>query len=79
MRGLQEDSMVDEARCEELRDALNSLRARIAPLDRDFAVAGVLGAIVITPSAIDTAEGPNIEQEIRSLEKALRDEGCEVS
>ncbi|MDO9445343.1 MAG: hypothetical protein Q7K37_08490 [Dehalococcoidia bacterium] len=70
--------MVDEDRCEELRGALSAVRARIAPLDGNFAVAGALGAVIVTPSAMEASDSSDIEQEIRSLERALRDEGCEV-
>jgi hypothetical protein len=71
--------MADEGRCEELRDALSAVRARIAPVDGDFAVAGVVGAVIVTPSAIEASDSSDIAQQIRSLEQALRDEGCEVS
>ena len=71
--------MVDEDRCEELRAALSALRARIAPLDGDFAVGGVLGSVIVRPSAIEASDSSDIEEEIRSLEQALRDEGCEVT
>ncbi|MDP2326957.1 MAG: hypothetical protein Q8M79_02610 [Dehalococcoidia bacterium] len=70
--------MVDEDRCEELRAALSALRARIAPLDGDFAVGGALGSVIVRPSAIEASDSSDIEEEIRSLEQALRDEGCEV-
>lgn len=70
--------MVNEDRCKELRDALSALRARIAPMDRDFAVGGALGAVIVNPSAIEASDSPEVEQEIRTLEQALRDEGCEV-
>ncbi|PKN81744.1 MAG: hypothetical protein CVU47_05735 [Chloroflexi bacterium HGW-Chloroflexi-9] len=71
--------MVNEDRCEELRAALSAVRARIALLDKDSAVGGALGAVSVRPSAIEASDSSDIEQEIRSLEQALRDEGCEVS
>lgn len=71
--------MVDEARCEELRDALSAIRAQIEPRDPEFAVIGVLGDVVVRPSMVEREGSSDTNREIRALEQALRDAGCEES
>lgn len=68
----------DQERCQELRDALQSATAQLATPGRDTAnpmshtVPGTTDAGDTTPDA-----RPELEHQIRELERALREAGCE--
>lgn len=68
--------MADSERCEELRNALDAARARLEPPQRT-ASEGVQRMVVPDPG--DTMPGgtPEVHRQIRQLEQALREAGCE--
>ena len=71
-------SNADQERCRELREALQTATAQLGPAGRDTAnpyfhtVPGTTDVGDTTPDA-----RPALEQEVRALERALREAGCE--
>ncbi len=66
-----------EERCAELREALDSARSRIAP-PRDAGFMESSEASVEMPMpATDAPANEDLNAEIRRLEQALREAGCE--
>lgn len=65
-------------RCEELRKALRDARSRLNPPTSDVAPSSPQGPFIEANRGDTTSDaGPGLEQEIRQLEQALRDAGCE--
>ncbi|MDA0815542.1 MAG: hypothetical protein O2924_03110 [Chloroflexi bacterium] len=71
--------MANEERCNELREALTSTRALMEIPMHDAADHGAAG--IAPPVRVDSGPelSPELEEEIRRLEQALRDEGCETA
>ncbi|MPZ99652.1 MAG: hypothetical protein GEU80_10020 [Dehalococcoidia bacterium] len=64
-------------RCEELRDALKDARARLDPPARDSTFSGAQGAHNVDPRDMTPDADPGVWEDIRHLEQALREAGCE--
>lgn len=64
-------------RCDELRDALRNVRSRLEPAMNDEVTTGSNDLAMVIDADLTPDATPQLEQEIRQLEQALRDEGCE--
>jgi len=64
-------------RCEELREALRDARASLQPPARDSAVPGIQAVHNVDPGDTTPDADPQVWEQIRLIERALRDEGCE--
>ena len=60
--------------CEELRAARDALRAQVRPPNTEASQAG---ARFGSHAPLESAASGNVEQELATVEKALRDAGCE--
>lgn len=69
--------MTNEERCEELREALSAVRARMNPPMQEAATYGAAGVVVAGEATTEPEADGDLEEEIQALEQALRDEGCE--
>ena len=70
--------MVDEERCNELRKALADARARLEPGARDTVIGSAFVVNQVQPPDL-TPDAPSVglEEDIRNLEQALHEAGCE--
>lgn len=64
--------------CKHLHEALEHARARLDPPQRDTTIQGAQSAIVMDPRDLTPDARAEIHTEIRQLEKAIRDAGCDV-
>jgi hypothetical protein len=69
--------MVDQKTCEELREALADARARLTPPARDTAVPGIQTVENVDPGDTTPDATPELAEQIRHIEQAMRDAGCE--
>ena len=67
----------DTQRCEELRNALKDARARLNAPTHDSAFQGAQAARNIDPGDTTPDADPGVWEDIRNIEQALRDAGCE--
>ncbi len=63
--------------CEDLHRALKDARARLDPPQRDTSFPGAQSAVVLDPGDRTPDASADVQQDIRSLEQALRDAGCD--
>jgi hypothetical protein len=70
-------TQIDEQRCEELRNALKDARSRLNPPTADSALQGAQAARNIDPGDTTPDADPGLWDQIRNIERALRDAGCE--
>jgi hypothetical protein len=69
--------MVDEAKCAELRQALKDARARQDPPNSRTAVPTIQNVRNVDAGNTTPDADPELAEQIRRIERALRDEGCE--
>lgn len=63
--------------CEDLHKALEDARSRLAPPQRDTSLQGVQAPVVLDPLDTTPDARPEVHEEIRELEKAIRNAGCD--
>ena len=69
--------MTTQERCNELREALQTAKAALEPPMQDAVVRGPGGVVAAGRLETGPVMSPELEEEIRSIEQALREEGCE--
>ncbi len=74
---VMEANMANEERCNELREALTAAHAQMSPPMQNAADHGAAGIAPPVSVSSEPALSPELEEDIRRLEQALRDEGCE--
>jgi len=68
--------MTNEERCEELREALKAAQAAIEPPMQGAVDRGPGGVVAAGEIQTEPQTTPGLEEEIKRIEQALRDEGC---